>query len=119
MRDLDVIQGDNRRLAINNNLDAIVDALIDITGKGVWSPDDTREADRTIVRDSEDLSNAERQGNNLTLYYALVNLIGKAKANGWPREQLLKADQLVTAIEQAATGRKLEDGVPAGYQIAA
>lgn len=119
MRDLATIQGESRQHAINLKIDEIVDAIVDITGKGVWSFDDTRDADKAVVRDAEDLSNADRQANNRALYYALVNLIGKAKANGWPREQLLKADQLVTLIEREATGRTLEDGVPAGYQIAA
>lgn len=119
MRDLSVIQGESRQHAINQNIDAIVEQLVDISAKGVWGFEDLRDADKAIARDSDELSNDERQTNNRALYYALVNLIGKAKANGWPREQVLKADQLVSSIERAATGRDLEDGVPAGYQIAA
>lgn len=119
MRDLATIQGESRQHAINENLDRIVEHLIDICGKGVRTLDDTRDADNAILRDSDDLTNGERQKNNAALYRALVNLIGKAKAAGWPREQIAKADQLVIAIEKSATGRTLEDGVPAGYQMAA
>lgn len=120
MRDLATIQGESRQNLINQNIDAVVEAVIDITGKGLWSLDDLREADKAILRDADDtLDNSQRQASNRELYRCLVNLIGKAKANGWPREQLLKADQIVSNIEFGATGRKLEDGVPAGYQIAA
>lgn len=120
MRDLAIIQGENRQHAINQNITAVVLGLIDLAGKGAWSLGDTEDADKAILRnDDEDLTVAERQRNNAELYRCLVNLIGKAKANGWPAEQLLKADQLVTSIEKAATGRTLEDGVPVGFQIAA
>lgn len=120
MRDLSVIQGENRQHAINQNIDAIVEQLVDISAKGVWGFEDLRDADKAIARDCDaTLDNDQRQENNRALYYALVNLIGKAKASGWPREQVLKADQLVSSIERAATGHDLEDGVPAGYQIAA
>ena len=119
MRDLATIQGESRQHAINEKIEDIFEALVDLTVKGSWPLDDTRAADEAIVNDGDELSNAERQKNNAALYRALVELIGKAKANGWPQEQLQKADLLVTSIERAATGRTLENGVPAGFKFAA
>ena len=119
MRSLPEIQSDNRRHAINNSIDAIREHLIDISNKGVWASAELEDADKAIVRDGEELHSADRQYNNVKLYNALVELIGKAKANGWPQEQLQKADLLVTSIERAATGRTLENGVPAGFKFAA
>ena len=53
------------------------------------------------------------------IYHELINLVGKAKAAGWPEEQYRRAEDLIRKVEQAATGRELTDGVPAGYTVGA
>lgn len=120
MRDLQSIQGDNRRRAVNQLVGDIVTGIIDLTAKGAKpSLVEGPNAADLVRRNGAELDNADRQHNNIQLYYALVALIGAVKAAGWPYEQYAKAEKIVESIEFSATGRKLDAGVPAGYTIAA
>lgn len=119
MRDLQSIQGDNRRRAINVLINDIVTGVEDLLAKGAGNPETGPNAVRSLEQHDLALDNAARQQNNAQLYYALVNLVGGVKAAGWPYEQYAKAEKIVESVEFSATGRKLDAGVPAGYTIAA
>lgn len=120
MRSLEEIQGGNRLAAVIQNIDAIAEAVQDIVDRSGWTAEATEPAREALaVHDRADLSNADRQKSNTRLYHILIELVGKAKAAGWHPAQFAKAEKLVEQIEFAATGRKLVDGVPAGYTVAA
>lgn len=75
------------------------------------------------MRDLATIQGANRaaaiRDHNVAIYHELINLVGKAKAAGWPEEQYRKAEDLVRRVEKAATGNELIDGVPAGYEVKA
>jgi hypothetical protein len=73
---------------------------------------------RDLVSIHSDNRRAAILRNDIALYHELINLIGKVKAAGWKPEQFATAERLVEEIEFAATGRKLDAGVPAGYAVA-
>lgn len=120
MRSLEEIQGGNRLAAVIQSIDAIAEAVQDIVDRSGWPAEATDPArDALAVHDRADLSNADRQKSNTRLYHVLIELVGKAKFAGWHPAQYTKGEQLVEAVEFAATGRKLDNGVPAGYRVAA
>lgn len=73
------------------------------------------------MRDLKDIQSDSRRAailrNDIAVYHELINLVGKVKAAGWKPEQYATAESLIGDIEFAATGRKLDVGVPAGYTV--